>query len=100
VTGWLGFGEKDVYRISKPVTGAKAVRVRTLPAGGEYLVPKLCVGSASNVPVMPDRCANAASWASLPPGESYVVVFNDALDAPGQRNLRGDSVKYVLELEY
>jgi hypothetical protein len=99
VSGWLGYGEKDVYRISKELTGAKAVRVRTLPAGGEYLVPKLCVGSVSNVPVMPDRCADAASWYALPPGESYVVVFNDAEDMPN-RYLRGDSVKYLLELEY
>jgi hypothetical protein len=99
VTGWLGYGEKDVYRISKKVTGAKAVRVRTLPAGGEYLVPKLCVGSVANVPVMPDRCPNAATWYALPQGESYVVVFNDAEDMPN-RYLRGDSIKYVLELEY
>ncbi|HEY8947100.1 MAG TPA: transglutaminase-like domain-containing protein, partial [Polyangiaceae bacterium] len=99
VTGWLGYGEKDVYRISKEATGAKAVRVRTLPSGGEYLVPKLCVGSASNVPVLPERCPNAATLYDLPPGESYVVVFNDEEDMP-LRYLRGDSVKYVLELEY
>jgi hypothetical protein len=99
VSGWLGYGEKDVYRISKEVTGAKAVRVRALPAGGEYLVPKLCIGSASNVPIMPDRCANAATWYALPAGESYVVVFNDAEDMPN-RYLRGDSLKYLLELEY
>jgi hypothetical protein len=47
---------------------------------------------------MPDRCANAASWQSLPAGQSYVVVFNDAEDMPA-RYLRGDSVRYVLELE-
>ena len=99
VTGWLGFGEKDVYRISKEVTGAKAVRVRTLPSGGEYLSPKLCVGSAASVPVLPARCSNAATWYALPPGESYVVVFNDVDDVPN-RNLRGDTVQYVLELEY
>jgi hypothetical protein len=99
VAGWLGYGEKDVYRISKASTGARAVRVRPLPSGGEYLDVKLCVGSASNVPVMPDRCANAANWQTLPSGESYVVVFNDAEDMP-ERYLRGDSVRYVLELEY
>ena len=99
VTGWLGYGEKDVYRTSKVASGARAVRVRSLPSGGEFLAVKLCVGSASNVPVMPDRCANAANWQSLPSGESYVVVFNDAEDMP-QRYLRGDSVRYVLELEY
>jgi Transglutaminase-like superfamily len=99
VTGWLGYGEKDVYRISKASTGARAVRVRTLPSGGELLRPVLCVAPAANVPALPERCANAASWQSLPSGESYVVVFNDAEDMP-QRYLRGDSVRYVLELEY
>jgi len=100
VTGWLGFGEKDVYRISKTTTGAKSIRVRTLPSGGEYLVPKLCVGSVANSPVLPDRCADANTLYTLPAGESYVVVFNDAVDQPDHRNLRGDSVQYVLELEY
>jgi hypothetical protein len=99
VSGWLGYGEKDVYRISKETSRARAVRVRSLPSGGEFLNLKLCVGSASNVPVMPDRCGNAASWQSLPAGQSYVVVFNDAEDMPA-RYLRGDSVRYVLELEY
>lgn len=47
LTGWLGRGEKDTYRISKSLIGAKAVRVRALPNDGAYLVPKLCVGSAS-----------------------------------------------------
>ena len=28
VSGWIGRGEKDVYRISKSVTGARAVKVR------------------------------------------------------------------------
>lgn len=100
VAGWLGFGEKDVYRISKETTRAKAVRVRTLPNGGEFLVPKLCVGSVANTPVMPDRCTDAATHYTLPPGESYVVVFNDLDDLPERRNLRGDTVQYLLELEY
>jgi hypothetical protein len=99
VKGWLGFGEKDVYRISKELSGAKAVRVRTLPSGGEYLSPKLCVGSAANMPVLTTRCSNAATWYALPAGESYVIVVNDADDVPN-RNLRGDTVQYVLELEY
>jgi hypothetical protein len=99
VTGWLGYGEKDVYRIGKESTGAKAVRVRTLPTGGEYLAPKLCVGSVANVPIMPDPCSNPSTWHALPRGESYVVVFSDAEDVPA-RYLRGDSVQYVLELEY
>jgi hypothetical protein len=97
VTGWLGFGEKDVYRISKTTTRAKAVRVRTLPSGGEYLVPKLCVGSVANTPVMPEKCANPSTHVDLPVGESYVVVLNESgyIDS-----VRGDSVKYILELEY
>jgi hypothetical protein len=99
VTGWVGYGEKDVYRISKTVTGARAVRVTTLSGGSGNLDLKLCVGSVSNMPVMPDRCANAASSYTLPAGESYVVVFNDAEDMPA-RYLRGDVAKYVLDLEY
>ena len=39
VTGWLGYGEKDVYRISKTITGAKAVRVRTLQAAANTWCP-------------------------------------------------------------
>jgi Transglutaminase-like superfamily len=99
VTGWIGYGEKDVYRISKPVTGARAVRVSVLPEGSGGLDLKLCIASASNVPVLPERCADAASSYPLPAGESYVVVFNDAEDMPA-RHLRGDSAKYVLDLEY
>jgi len=75
------------------------VRVRTLPSGGEYLAPKVCVGSVANVPIMPDPCANPSTWHALPSGESYVVVFSAAEDVPA-RYLRGDSVQYVLELEY
>ena len=100
VTGWLGFGEKDVYRINQATVGARSISVRALPSGGEYLVPKLCLGPVTSSPVMPDRCANAAPQQTLPTGESYVVVFNDAEDVPGQRNLRGDSIKYVLELQF
>lgn len=99
VTGWIGYGEKDVYRISKTTTGARAVRVSVLSGGSTQLDLKLCIGSAANVPVMPDRCANAASSYTLPAGESYVVVFNDAEDMPS-RYLRGDVAKYVLDLEY
>ena len=98
VNGWIGYGEKDVYRISKAVTGAKAVRVTTV-GGSSSLALKVCVGSVSNTPIMPERCPNAASSTLLPSGESYVVVFNDAEDAPS-RYLRGDIAKYVLDLEY
>ena len=100
ITGWLGYGEKDVYRINKTTTRAKAIRVRSLPNGGEYLIPKLCVASASNLPAIPERCADAASHYNLPAGDAYVIVFNDALDQPDHRTLRGDSIQYILELEY
>jgi hypothetical protein len=99
VTGWVGYGEKDVYRINKSTTGARAVRVSVAPGGSSSLDLKLCVGSASNEPVMPNRCANAAASQLLPSGDSYVVVFNDAEDMPA-RYLRGDVAKYVLDLEY
>ena len=42
ITGWLGYWEKDVYRITKPATATR-VSVRTLPNDGEYLQPKLCI---------------------------------------------------------
>jgi hypothetical protein len=101
LTGWLGYGEKDVYRVSRTVTGARAVRVSHVsdPNGSWNLDLKLCIGSASNVPVLPDRCPDAASSYPLPPGESYVVVFNDAEDMPW-RYLRGDVAKYRLDFEY
>jgi hypothetical protein len=95
-SGWLGRGEKDVYRISKSATGAKAVRVRTLPHDGEYLVPKLCVASGTN-PVLTTKCADASTHYNLPNGDSYVVVFSDLIDLP---KLRGDSIQYLIELEY
>ncbi len=99
-TGWVGYGEKDVYRINKASTGARAVRVSVAPGSfSSNWDLKLCVGSASNVPVMPDRCSNAASSQLLPAGDSYVVVFNDVEDYPS-RYLRGDVTKYVLDLEY
>jgi hypothetical protein len=99
VKGWVGYGEKDVYRINKSATGANAVRVSVEPGGSYGLDLKLCVGSASNVPVMPSRCANAATSQVLPAGDSYVVVFNDAEDMPA-RYFRGDVAEYVLDLEY
>jgi hypothetical protein len=109
VTGWIGYGEKDVYRISKAVTGASAVRVRALPSGGAGLSPALCVASATApAPAIPEVCASPATSVALPSGESYVVVFNtqpDPLDptvpdpAPS-RLLRGDTLQYELVLEY
>jgi hypothetical protein len=101
VTGWIGYGEKDVYRVSRTVTGARAVRVTMVPDPNSTwnFDIKLCIGSVSNTPVMPSRCSDAASTYPLPSGESYVVVFNDAEDMPS-RYMRGDVAKYVLELLY
>ena len=95
LTGWLGRGEKDVYRINKAKTGAKAVRVRTLSNDGEFLTPKICVASASSDLVMDKQC-KAVTWSALPAGDSYIVVYNDA-DGMVRR---GDSIQYILELEY
>lgn len=95
VSGWIGRGEKDVFRISKSLTGARAVKVRVLATGADYLT-KLCIRSVANSPAVPTRCADAATNYNLPAGESYVVVFNDVPDAPGHRNLRGDSLHYAL----
>jgi hypothetical protein len=100
VTGWIGFGDKDVYRISKETTGAKAVRVRTLPSGGEFIAPVLCVAPASASPALPAKCDNPAARQTLPAGESYVIVFNNTPDVNFSRILRGDTIQYVLELEY
>lgn len=96
ITGWLGYWEKDVYRVSKSATGATSVSVRMLPNDGEYLTPKLCVVPVTANPALPERCASPATSVVLPPGESYVVVFNDG--APVQQ-FRGDSVQYILELQ-
>jgi transglutaminase superfamily protein len=100
VSGWIGRGEKDVFRISKSLTGARAVKVRVLSTGADYLIPKLCISSVASSPALPTRCADAATTYNLPAGESYVAVFNDAPDVPGHRNLRGDSVHYALDLVY
>ncbi|HEY5961801.1 MAG TPA: transglutaminase domain-containing protein, partial [Polyangiaceae bacterium] len=100
VTGWIGYGDKDVYRISKSTTGAKAVRVRSLPSGGEYIAPLLCLAPVGAFPVMSEKCATPMAHQNLPAGESYVVVFNDTPDVNYSRILRGDSIQYVLELEY
>lgn len=97
ITGWLGRGEKDVYRINKTTTGAKAVTVRALANDGEFLAPKLCVRSVMQDPVMPSRCSDAGTRYLLPSGDAYIVVFNDAADSMTRR---GDSIQYMLELEF
>ncbi len=99
VTGYIGYGEKDVYRISKTVTGARAVRVMRL-SGSSNLDLKLCVVPVSGPPLT-ERCSSAAASHPLPSGESYVVVFNDADHTEGiqPRYLLGDITRYVLDLE-
>ena len=107
IQGSLGYGEKDVYRISKSVTGARAVRVLKL-SGSASLDLKLCVVPVSGPPLS-TRCSNAATSYQLPAGESYVVVFNDADHPPPTppeygaspyRYLLGDVARYVLDLEF
>ncbi len=110
VTGWIGFGEKDAYRVNKEASGAAFVRVRTLPAAGTTLIPAVCVFPASVAPPLaPEMCPNPTQTAELPPGDSYVIVFNTEPDPlelyPGYteaipgRLLRGDTLQYALELE-
>jgi transglutaminase-like putative cysteine protease len=108
VTGWIGYGEKDIYRISKEATGASAVSVRALPSGSAGLSPALCIASATApAPAIPTQCADPGTSVELPPGESYVVVFNiepdppvpDLPDPTPSRLLRGDTMQYELVLE-
>jgi hypothetical protein len=107
--GWIGFGDKDVYRVSKEATGATGVHVQILPSGDQTLTPVLCVGPTSiAAPEMLDVCASPGQTVDLPAGESYVVVFNNRPDPivyqDGEpkysRVLRGDTVAYQLELLY
>jgi hypothetical protein len=111
VTGWIGFGEKDVFRVNKAATGATAVRVRTLSTEGSQLKPVLCVVPiTSTQPLLPEKCADYAETVNLPAGDSYVVVFNsrvnpvaydpDTTDPYFDRILRGDTIQYSLDLEY
>ncbi len=100
-TGYLGFSDKDLYRVSQEATGATSVRVRTLPTGGEALRPVLCLASATQpAPVLPEMCADPAESLALPPGESYVAVFNGEPNWSENRRLRGDTIQYELTLEY
>jgi hypothetical protein len=96
ITGWLGYWERDVYRVNKAATGATRVSVRTLPNDGEYLQPRLCIAPVTNDPPMPERCPSPATSVDLPAGDSYVIVFNGTDPLPVYR---GDSVQYVLELQ-
>lgn len=96
ITGWLGYWERDVYRVNRAATGATRVSVRTLPNDGEYLQPRLCIAPVTNDPPMPERCASPATSVDLPAGDSYLVVFNGTEPLP---LYRGDSVQYILELQ-
>jgi hypothetical protein len=109
VTGWIGFADKDVYRVSKAATGATGVRVRILPSGDQTLAPVVCVGPASvPAPQIPEKCASPGETADLPSGESFVAVFNNRSDPTVYEDgepriskvLRGDSTAYALELLY
>jgi hypothetical protein len=95
ITGWLGYWERDVYRVQQGA-GATRVSVRTLPNDGEFLQPLLCVAPVTTNPPLPERCASPSASVTLPAGESYVVVFNGTEPLP---RYRGDSVQYVLELQ-
>ncbi len=122
ISGWLGRGEKDVYRINKAATGARAISVRLAAGSSTTLSPKLCIGpyiDPSSPPIddgegapprwtasIPEPCANRATTLSLPDGDSVVVVFHDEGYDPddyvyGDDRLKyGDSVQYELDLEY
>jgi hypothetical protein len=100
-TGYIGFSDKDLYRVNREATGASSVRVRTVPDGGEALRPVLCIASATEEPpVLPTMCDNPAQSVELPPGDSYVVVFNGEPNVAGSHLLRGDSIQYELVLEH
>jgi len=96
LTGWLGRGEKDIYRITRRFTAANAVRVQAITNDGAYLTPKICVGPTLNDPVMPQQCWNADTRFVLPSDDNYIVVFNDA---PDLMSRRGDSIQYRIDLE-
>lgn len=100
-TGYIGCSDKDVYRISKQATGASAVKVRKLGSNGSALQPVLCLASATQPsPTLSAMCPNPGDSVTLPPGESYVVVFNGTPQVLGSRIMRGDSIQYELVLEY
>ncbi|MBN1608099.1 MAG: transglutaminase domain-containing protein [Polyangiaceae bacterium] len=103
--GYIGLADKDIYRVSQAATGASSVRVRTWgESGSELLQPALCVAPATGPsPAFEEICDNPSDTVALPPGESYVVVFN-ALPAEqgpdGRFPMRGDAIQYRLDLEY
>jgi hypothetical protein len=100
-TGFIGFSDKDVYRINMEATGASAVEVSVVASGGSQLHPVLCIAPVTaGVPAFPEMCDNPGASVTLPPGDSYVVVFNGTPQVLGSRMLRGDSIQYQLSLTY
>jgi len=121
ITGFLGRGEKDVYRINKAATGANTVSVRLAAGSNTTLNPKLCIGAyidPNSTPVDPggdgspprwtaslaEPCTNRATTQTLPAGDSVLVVFHDEgynLDdyVSDSRLKYGDSIQYELTLQ-
>jgi hypothetical protein len=122
ITGYLGRGEKEVYRINKAAAGASSVSVRVAAGSSTTLNPKLCIGpyiDPNSPPVeegsdgspprwtasLPQPCSNRATTLALPDGDSIVVVFHDEgynVDDyvyADNRLKYGDSVQYELTLQ-
>jgi hypothetical protein len=122
ITGVLGRGEKEVYRVNKAATGASSVSVRLAAGSNTTLSPKLCIGpysdpnsppaeegSAGSPPrwtaSLPAPCNDRATTLALPEGDSVVVVFHDEgynVDDyvyADNRLKYGDSVQYELTLQ-
>jgi len=122
ITGFLGRGEKDVFRVNKAASGASTVSVRLASGSSTTLTPKLCIGpyiDPNSPPVedagdgssprwtasLPEPCSNRATTLALPEGDSVVVVFHDeGYDVDdyvnGDNRLKyGDSVQYELTLQ-
>jgi hypothetical protein len=100
-TGFIGFSDKDVYRVSKAATGASKVRVSMVGSSSSPLRPVLCLALATEPsPTMPGMCETPAESVTLLDGEFYVAVFNITPMASETYPMRGDSIQYELSLEY
>jgi hypothetical protein len=99
VTGWLAFGNKDVYRINKASVDAEYIRVSAQPSfAGTNLVPELCIVASpvdASIDNLKNRCPDAASVRRIPNGDSYVVVFNDSENLT---RYHGDVTQYRIEV--
>lgn len=80
VTGWLAFGDKDVYRINKASLNANYIRVRALPSkGGSNLEPELCILNPpleTSAAQLKRRCTDAANVRRIPEGETLWPTRN------------------------